>query len=175
MIDVEFIFLNLYHLSLVIPFRIWTDTKSFSCATYFSHFSFVMKITALVFLFTYFKFVKKNSMPNSVESLGYTSAVAWVYQDLLKALAILSNTAVRRSAIWKTKNHTGNQNKDTFLRFPFLTTEKTVTELQLLAVHLSLIFLDTRTTNEIFQQPTKQDSFRTILKSSAIMYEVSAW
>ena len=39
-------------------------------------------------------------MPNSVESLGYISnATAQVIPDLLKGLAILSDTTVRRSAV----------------------------------------------------------------------------
>ena len=41
------------------------------------------------------KFVKKTSMPN----LDISSATAPVAPDLLKALATLSNTTVRRSAV----------------------------------------------------------------------------
>ena len=45
------------------------------------------------------KFVK-IIMPNSVESLGYISnATAQVIPDLLKGLAILSDTTVRRPAV----------------------------------------------------------------------------
>ena len=42
--------------------------------------------------------MKKTSMPNSVRSLGY-SATGWVAPNLLKALAILSDATVRRSAV----------------------------------------------------------------------------
>ena len=45
------------------------------------------------------KFVKKTSMPNSVESLGYIKCYSLSSPDLLKALAILSDTTVRRSAV----------------------------------------------------------------------------
>ena len=38
-------------------------------------------------------------MPNSVESLGISSTTARVAPDLLKALVILSDTTVRRSAV----------------------------------------------------------------------------
>ena len=41
--------------------------------------------------------MKKTSMPNPVKSLS--SATARVAPDLLKALAILSDTTVRRSAV----------------------------------------------------------------------------
>ena len=45
------------------------------------------------------QFVRKTSMPISVESLAYISNVtAWVAPDLLKALAIPSDTTVRRPA-----------------------------------------------------------------------------
>ena len=51
--------------------------------------------------------MKKTSMPNSVKSLGYiskslgyiSSATARVAPDPLKALRILSDTTVRRSAV----------------------------------------------------------------------------
>ena len=42
--------------------------------------------------------MKKTSMTNPVKSLG-SSATARVALDLLKALAILSDTTVRRSAV----------------------------------------------------------------------------
>ena len=38
-------------------------------------------------------------MPNPVESLAISRATAQVAPDLLKALAILSDTTVRRSAV----------------------------------------------------------------------------
>ena len=44
--------------------------------------------------------MKKTSMSNPVKSLGYIKcATARVAPDLLKALAILSDTTVRRSAV----------------------------------------------------------------------------
>ena len=43
------------------------------------------------------KFVKNTSMPNSAKSIS--SATARVTPDLLKALPILSDTTVRRSAV----------------------------------------------------------------------------
>ena len=47
------------------------------------------------------KFVKKTSMPNPLKSIGYhiSSATAPVAPDLLKALAIRSDTTVRRSEV----------------------------------------------------------------------------
>ena len=57
-------------------------------------------------------FVKKTSMPNPVKALDISSATAQVAPDLLKSVAILSDTTVR---IEKTLNHTGNQKKATFL------------------------------------------------------------
>ena len=43
--------------------------------------------------------MKKTGMPNPVKNLGYIKCTAWVAPDLLKALAILSDRTVRRSAI----------------------------------------------------------------------------
>ena len=48
-IVVKFLFLWFYHCSLVIPFHIWTDAKSVSCAAYFSHFSCVLKKNCIAF------------------------------------------------------------------------------------------------------------------------------
>ena len=47
------------------------------------------------------KSVKKTSVPNPVKSPGLdiSSATGWVALDLLKALAILSDATVRRSAV----------------------------------------------------------------------------
>ena len=41
----------------------------------------------------------KTSISNSLESLGYISAIAQVAHDLLKALGILSDKTVRGSAV----------------------------------------------------------------------------
>ena len=43
-------------------------------------------------------FVKKTSMPKPVQALDISSARAQVAPDLLKALAILTDTTIRRSA-----------------------------------------------------------------------------
>ena len=45
------------------------------------------------------EFVKKSRIPNPVKSLETTSATARVSPDLLKALAILSDTPARRSGV----------------------------------------------------------------------------
>ena len=45
------------------------------------------------------KFVKNTSMPKSVESLDISSGTARVAPVLLKAIAILSDTNVRRSKV----------------------------------------------------------------------------
>ena len=55
----------------------------------------------------------------------------------------------------------------------FTNLKKRPTGWQFLTVDLSSTFLNTGTTNEIFQQSGKQDSSRHILKSSASMYESS--
>ena len=58
--------------------------------------------------------MKKSSMTNPVESLGHiaTSATVWIASDLLKALVILSDATVLRSAGNREGlNHTGNQKK----------------------------------------------------------------
>ena len=63
------------------------------------------------------QFVKKTSMPNSVESPGISRAIARVAPDLLKVLAILSDTTVRRSAIDREdlKPYWKSEKKTTFL------------------------------------------------------------
>ena len=43
--------------------------------------------------------MEKTSMPNPIKCLGYISATARVVPDLIKALVILSDTTVRRSAV----------------------------------------------------------------------------
>ena len=86
-----------------------------------------------------------------------SSGTARVVPDLLKAIEILSDTTVRRSAV----------NRD--LTKTLLTTERRLTGRCFLAIDLSPTFLNTGTTNETFQQLGKQDSFRYLLKSSASM------
>ena len=46
-----------------------------------------------------FKFVKKISSPNSVKAFDISSTTARVARDLLKSLAILLDTTIRRSAV----------------------------------------------------------------------------
>ena len=41
----------------------------------------------------------RRSLQTLLKALDVSSATAWVSQDLLKALAILSDTTVRRSAV----------------------------------------------------------------------------
>ena len=56
-------------------------------------------------------FVKKTSMPNPIKTLDISSTAARVATNLLKPIAILSNTTVRRSEVdqedlkpyWKSK------------------------------------------------------------------------
>ena len=55
----------------------------------------------------------------------------------------------------------------------FSRTWLTIERRNFLAIHLSSTFLNTWTTNEIFQQSGKQGSFRQILKSSASICENS--
>ena len=43
--------------------------------------------------------MKKTSMPNTVRSLGYIKCHSLSSPDLLNALAVLSDTTVRRSAV----------------------------------------------------------------------------
>ena len=43
--------------------------------------------------------MKKTSMPNPVRALDISSTAARVAPDLLKALAILSDTTIRRSVV----------------------------------------------------------------------------
>ena len=129
--------------------------------------------------------MKKTSMPNSVENLGYIpSATARVAPDLSKAQAMLSDTTVRRSAVdredlksyWKSEKRPHFSRRSTiFYKFfkDLLTTERILTGRQFLAVDLSSTFLNTGTTDKTFQQSGKQDSFRHLLKSSASMYESS--
>ena len=70
--------------------------------------------------------MKKVIMPNSEESFGYISnATAQVTPDLLKALAILSDTTVRRSAVdqedlkpyWKSERRPYFSRQSTILLF----------------------------------------------------------
>ena len=116
------------------------------------------------------------------KALDISSATARVAPDLLKALAILSDTTVRRSAVdredlkpyWKLEKRPHFSRWSTILLFTdfsttLLTTEGRLTRQQVLAADLSPTFLNTGTTDETFQQSGKQDSIRHLLKSSASM------
>ena len=59
------------------------------------------------------------------------------------------------------------------LIYKFFTTERRPTGKYFLTIDLSRTFLNTRTTDETFQQSGKQDSFKHILKSSGSIYERS--
>ena len=99
------------------------------------------------------------------KALQISSAPAQVAPDLLKALAILSDTTVRRSAVdwedqkpyWKSEKRPHFSRRSAILLFTsFLktlrTTERQLTGQKFLAVDLSPTFLNTGTTNENFQQ-----------------------
>ena len=120
------------------------------------------------------------------KALDISSATARVAPDLLKALAILSDTTVRRSAVdredlkpyWKSEIKPHFSRWSTILLFisfskTLLTTERRLTGWYFLAVDLSPTFLNTGTTEETFQQSGKQDSFRHLLKTLASMFEIS--
>ena len=116
-----------------------------------------------------------------------SSATSWVTPDLLlKALAILSDTMVRRYAVdwenlkpyWKSEKRPYFSRWSAILLFTsflktLLITERRLIWWQFLAVDFSPTFLNTWTTDETFQQSEKQDSLRHYLKSSARMKESS--
>ena len=130
-------------------------------------------------------------MPNPVKSLRYINCCS--LSSLLKAiLAILSDTSNSSNSIrynckkicrWSKRPKTILEIRknaffcrwSTILLFAktLLTTEKRLTGVSLLSVDLFTIFLNTGTTDETFQQSGKQDSFRQLLKSSAMMYKSS--
>ena len=53
----------------------------------------------------------KKTYQTLFKALDISSATAWVASDLLKAQAILSDTALRSAVIEKTCHHTGNKKK----------------------------------------------------------------
>ena len=120
------------------------------------------------------------------KALDISSVTAQVVPDLLKALLILSDTIVRRSAVhrenlkpyWKSERRPHFSKWPTSLLFKsfskiLLTTERRLTGWQFLVVLLSPIFLNIKITSETFEQSEKQDSFIHILNSSGTMYESS--
>ena len=123
--------------------------------------------------------MKKNSLPNPVESLGFVKCYSSSRPGLIKTtLEIISDTSVKRSAAvdredlkpyWEPeKRHIslGDLPAYTKHRNKF---NRTV----VFSRALFPTFLNTGITGETFQLSRKQDSFRHILKESANMYESS--
>ena len=114
------------------------------------------------------------------KSMNISSAIARVAPNLLKALAIPSDTTVRRSTVDK-EDLTGNQKRPHFSRWStvllftsssnFTNHRKRLKGLQMFAVDLSSTFLNTRTTDETFKQSAKQDFFRRLIRNSNSIYE----
>ena len=84
--------------------------------------------------------MKKTSIQTLLKALDISSATAWVAPDLLKALAILSDTTARRSAVdredlkpyWKSEKRQHCNRWSTILLFTsfskaLLTTERRLT------------------------------------------------
>ena len=130
---------------------------------------------------------KKALCQTMSKALNISSATAWVSPDLLKVLAVLSDTTVRRSAMyqedlkpyWKSEKRSSFSRWSTSLLFTNLftvvylfTSHRRLTEWYLLAIHFFRTF-STGDTNETFQQSGKQDCFRHILKISDSLYEHS--
>ena len=124
----------------------------------------------------------KNSIPNSIKSLGHIKCHSWSSLRPIKSPSNSLRHNCQKSAIdredlkpyWKSEKRPYFFRESTVLLFrrfskTSLTTEKSLTEF--LAVDISPTFLNTGTTDETFQQSGKHDSFRNILKSSASMYE----
>ena len=118
------------------------------------------------------------------KALDISSAAAPVAPDLLKALAILSDTTVRGSTVdqvdvkpyckWEKRLHFSRWSTVVlFTSFSktLLTNERRLTGRQFLAVDLSPTFLNIGTTNETFLESGKQDSFRQLFKSSSSIKE----
>ena len=98
-------------------------------------------------------------------SNSWSSAIAYAAPDLSKALVILSDTIVRRSAV---------DQEDLKIKLKIRKKkpqERRLTGQYLLGVEISPIFLNTRTTNDTFKHSGKQDYFRHISKRPASMYE----
>ena len=128
------------------------------------------------------KSVKKASMPNSAESLGYVKCYSWSSPRSVKNSSNsiknnwkkIYNWSGRPKTILKIRKKTTFSRWSTillFIRFSktLLTTERRLTGRWFLAVDRSSTFLNTGTTDETFQQFEKQDSFRNLLKSSTSM------
>ena len=134
-----------------------------------------------------FLFVKKTSIPDPSKVLDISSATAWVAPDLLRTLAILSDAIVRRSAVdrddlkpyWKLNKRPYFSRWSRSLLFTsfsktLLTTERRLTEWWFATMHLSPVFLNTRTTDENFQESGKKipwDIYSRVIYES--IYETS--
>ena len=125
------------------------------------------------------KFVKGTSKADLVKSLGYIKCNSWrVAWDLPKALAILSDTAARRSAVdwetWNTENQIkqcislGDHKNPIIYKFFKDFTKKTY-RVVVFSYRPFPDILNTENSNKAFQQSEKPDSFRHLLNSSADM------
>ena len=124
-------------------------------------------------------------MPNPIGSLRYINCTARVAPNLLKAPAIVSDTTVRRSGSWSIRPKTILEirkkatfyviNKPSTYKFfkDFTNHRKNTNRAVSFSCRPFPTLLNTGTTDEIFQQSEKQDSFKHILKSSASKYEGS--
>ena len=132
----------------------------------------------------YAKYLTQNSLRLNVSEEGQHATPCqkpWIYQVVQlqqpqKVLAILLDAAVRRSTDDREDLKLNWESESllcTIFSKNLLTTDRSLTEHQSLDVHLFGTFLNAGTTNDTFQQPGKQDSFRHLWKSSAIIYESS--
>ena len=126
--------------------------------------------------------MKKTSM----KALDISSATTQVDPNILKALAILSDTTVGKSTIdfedlkphWKSEKrpHFSRWSKSllfTSFSKTLLNTERRLTVRYNLVIDLSSTLINTETTEETFPHSRQQSSFRHTLKSSASMYKSS--
>ena len=125
------------------------------------------------------KIVKKTSMPNCVESLEY---IKYYSSSSPRPVKILSNSirhncqkicswSRRPKTILEIRKMPHLSSWSTILLFKSFSNTLPTTKRRL--TDLSLIFLNTGTSNDTFQQSGKTDSLRHILKSSASMYKSS--
>ena len=126
--------------------------------------------------------MKKARCQTLSKALDLWNATARVAPDLLKVLATLSDTTVRRPAVDREglKPYSKSGKRPHYSRWPtillftnfsktLLTTERGLTRQWFLAVDLSSTFLNTGTIGEAFQKSGKQNSLRHLLKSSVSM------
>ena len=131
-------------------------------------------------------FAQKTSVPNPAETLEYIKCYNFRSLRRVKSPSNSIRYNCQKACSWTRKPETilKIRKRPCFSRLStswlitsflkiLLTTERRLTGWQISAVELSLVFLITGTTDEIFQQSGKQDSLTHILKSSASMYESS--